>query len=222
MPAAAEPVLDQIDPKQRNRPRQGWCVPRTIRRFGEKLMSQQVWCWGRDIECSDGNLLMRYGFERYRESNDLDHSTCYRWDQNEMHVCLWGFGMFFGSRKLGGLFLNRFEFCPVWAPVESVSLDIYWPDELPVFKRPKGEMQWLRAQKLWRQSLTWIAEYESWIREGVGVDYRRQCVQSWMRPHVRAEKKAAAWRFLSRYGWEHESQSLHQALRRFTITPALK
>ena len=27
-------------------------------------MEQQVWCWGRDVEYPDGNLLMQYGFER--------------------------------------------------------------------------------------------------------------------------------------------------------------
>ena len=29
-----------------------------------RLLSQQVWCWGRDIERPDGNWLMEVGFER--------------------------------------------------------------------------------------------------------------------------------------------------------------
>ena len=33
---------------------QGWCVPKPIQSFGGKLMTQQVWCWGRDVECDEG------------------------------------------------------------------------------------------------------------------------------------------------------------------------
>ncbi len=110
---------------------QGWCMPRPVRRFGGRLMEQQVWCWGRDVEYPDGNLLMQYGFERHRDSDTADRSTCYRLDHDDLHICLWGFGMFFGSRELGGLYLDRFDFCPTWAPVESLSSQIHWPDELP-------------------------------------------------------------------------------------------
>ena len=41
-----------------------------------------------------------------------DRSTCYRLDQDQLHVSLWGFGMFFGRRELGGLYLDRFDFRP--------------------------------------------------------------------------------------------------------------
>ena len=30
-------------------------------------MEQQLWCWGRDVERPEGNLLMAYGFERHRD-----------------------------------------------------------------------------------------------------------------------------------------------------------
>ena len=196
---------------------QGWCMPRPVRRFGGKLMAQQVWCWGRDVECPDGNLLMRFGFERHRDCDTEDRSTCYRLDRDQLHVALWGFGMFFGRRDLGGLYLDRFDFCPKWAPVESLSLEIHWPDELPVFARPRGRPQWHRARKLWKSSLLWIADYEAWVRNEVSLAYRRECVATWLRPFVRAEKTAAAWRFLSRQRWEHRDQSVKQALKRYTI-----
>ncbi|MEM6690540.1 MAG: hypothetical protein AAF664_13990 [Planctomycetota bacterium] len=212
------PGNEHLNRPRRTRAGQGWCVPRSAKNFGEKLMSQQVWCWGRDIECSDGNLLLEFGFKRHRDSDDVDRSTCYRWDQDDLHVCLWGFGMFFGSRQLGGLYMNRFEFCPTWAPVESISLEIYWPDELPVFARPRGESQWLRARKLWRKSMSWIADYESWIRKNAGIKYRRHCVETWLWPYVRAEKKVAAWRFLSRQRWEQPGQTLRQTLQQYTLS----
>ena len=180
-------------------------------------MEQQLWCWGRDVEHPDGNLLMAFGFERHRGLIIDDPPTCYRLDQDQLHVSLWGFGMFFGRRDLGGLFLDRFDFCPKWAPVESLSLAIHWPDELPVFARPRGRPQWQRARKLWKSSLLWIADYETWMRSIVGLAYRRECVKTWLRPFVPAEKIAPAWRFLSRQSWEHQAQPPSQAVKRYTF-----
>ena len=196
---------------------QGWCMPRPIRRFGGRLMEQQVWCWGRDVEGPAGNLLMGFGFQRHRDHGTDVRSTCYRLDQDESHISLWAFGMFFGHRELGGLYLDRFDFCPRWAPVESVSLAIHWPDELPVFTRPQGRPQWQRARKLWKSLLAWIADYETWVHSTAGLDYRRECVETWLRPFVRAEKTPAAWRFLSQQRWDQQNQPLAQTLKRYTI-----
>ncbi|MEE2938404.1 MAG: hypothetical protein VYA84_20645 [Planctomycetota bacterium] len=219
--------MTQAQPKpsatsRRTRAGQGWCIPRTARRFGEKLMSQQLWCWGRDVLHPEGNLLMQFGFERHRDNDPAERSTCYRLDEKDLHVCLWGFGMFFGSRQLGGLYLSRFDFIPTWAPVESVCLGLHWPDELPFFSRPQGESQWKRARKLWTQSMRWIASYESWIRENTGVLYRRDCVDTWLRPFVRAEKTVAAWRYLSRQPWTRPNQPLKQMLDQYTFSEKQK
>lgn len=199
------------------RSEQGWCMPTAVQRFGSNLMSQQVWCWGRDVEYRDGNLLMAYGFQRHRDSEDEDRSTCYRLDRDELHICLWGFGMFFGRRDLGGIFLHRFDFRPRWAPIESLSLAVHWPDELPVFGRPQGKSQWSRARALWNVLLVWIADYETWVEGHAGLAYRRECVDTWLRPFVRAEKMANAWQFLSRYGWRQKQTPIGQVLKKYTI-----
>ncbi|MEL6106572.1 MAG: hypothetical protein AAFU85_11060 [Planctomycetota bacterium] len=180
-------------------------------------MGQQVWCWGRDVEHPNGNLLMQFGFERYRDSETIDRSTCYRLDQDQLHVTLWGFGMFFGQRELGGLYLDRFGFCPSWAPIESLSLAIHWPDELPPFSRPRGLAQWQRARQLWKSAQLWIAEYESWATGIAGRVYRRECVDTWLRPFVRAEKMTAAWKFLGRRGWEGGGNAPGQSLKHYII-----
>lgn len=218
--------MTNVVPEKKNlrkpaRSGQGWCLPRPIRTFGGKLMEQQLWCWGRDIEYPDGNLLMRFGIERRRDPTPAKRSTCYRLDRDDLHVCLWGFGMFFGRRDLGGLYLDRFEFCPKWAPVESLSLSIHWPDELPVFARPRGRDQWQRARKLWKAMLIWIADYETSVRQGAGIEYRRECVEDWLRPIVSAQHIPAAWRFLSRRGWERKELSIAQAIDHYTIPQRL-
>ena len=180
-------------------------------------MDQQLWCWGQDIERVDDNLLIRFGFERHRDCETEDRSSCYRLDQDCLHVSLWGFGIFFGRRELGGLFLDRSDFCPNWAPIESLSLAIHWPDELPVFARPHGRQQWRRARELWESMLLWIADYEKWVVDAEGIEYRHECVESWLRPFVGADRISTAWRFLSRRGWEQQDQPLQQILRRFTL-----
>lgn len=202
---------------RKTRAGQGWCMPRTVRNFGLELMSQQLWCWGRDIENSDGNLLMQYGFGRHRYCGNSDMSTCYRLDDGALHVCMWGFGIFFGRRDLGGLYLGRFDFCPKWAPVESLSLAIHSAADLPNFVRPRGRVQWQVARKLWKSLCQWIAGYEQWVRATEGVRYRRECVESWMRPFVRADRMASAWHFLSRRNWERDKQPVSQTLRKYTI-----
>lgn len=213
-------VAGRSDVRQGSRAARGWCLPGTVRRFGEKLIGQQLWCWGCDIQRSDDNLLMRFGFERHRDSGTSERSTCYRLDRDQMHVSLWGFGMFFGFRDLGGLYFGRFDFHPTWAPIESLSLAIHWPDQLPIFARPRGESQWQRARKIWSRSLLWVAEYESWVCKTVGPEHRHDCVDRWLRPFVRGEKMSAAWRYLGRRRWEHQSVSPVQQFKQYTIANA--
>lgn len=180
-------------------------------------MEQQLWCWGRDVEFPDGNLLMQFGFERHRYRGSDDRSTCYRLDREEHHVCMWGFGMFFGRRDLGGLYLGRFDFRPGWAPVESLSLAIHRSSELPAFARPRGRAQWQQAHQLWESLMQWIAGYERWVRSTAGIAYRRECVDTWLRPFVRADRIAPAWRFLGRRDWEQQAPPVSQTLKRYTI-----
>ncbi len=183
--------------------RNGWCYPRPVRTFAEKLLSQQLWCFGRDIRHESGNLLQRYGFERIRPPRrDRHGSTCYRLDQDGQHIALWGFGVFFGHRRWGGIYVNRFDFRPAWAAVESISLGIHSPASLPSFSRPRGRMQWGRAHRLCRGLMRWFADYEQWVWKEVGLDYRDSCVASWLAPHVSASRMPTAWRLLRTRAWD--------------------
>ena len=201
---------------------QGWCMPRQILRFGDQLMQQQLWCWGRDVERAEGNLLMEFGFERHRDCAIDPQSTCYRLDCDDLHVSLWGFGMFFGRRDLGGLYINRFDFRPRWAPIESLAEGIHWPQELPAFARPRGMSQWVRARDLWSGLLRWIADYETWVQETSGPTYRSKTVETWLRPFVRADKMSAAWQFLSNQNWNRQSKPLSELLKRYKLPRGAK
>ena len=211
-------VLERDPQPKSGRAGQGWCMPQQVLRFGGRLMEQQLWCWGRDVERPEGNLVMAYGFERHRDCAIDPQSTCYRLDRDELHVSLWGFGMFFGRRDLGGLYVSRFDFRPGWAPIESLAEGIHWPEELPVFARPHGRLQWQRARALWSGLLSWIAGYEEWVQQKVGADYRCESVDTWLRPFVRAEKMASAWDFLSKEDWNHSNKPLSQMFKRYTFS----
>jgi hypothetical protein len=161
---------------------------------------------------------MQYGFERHRDKRGRVRSTCYRLDLDRRHVALWGFGMFYGERSLGGLFLDRFDFRPTWAPVESLALNIHWPSELPAFARPRAGDQWERARKLWQRALRWIAAYEFWVNRECGLEYRQQCVDTWLRPFVPAAKIVPAWRYLSQRPWEEDDGSCRDQLVRYALS----
>lgn len=205
---------------QRERVRSGWCFTRPVRRFGEQLMSQQLWCWGQDVKYREGNLLMQYGFQRHRESSAEVRSTCYRLQHDAGQIALWGFGMFFGHRKHGGVYLRRYDFRPLWAPIEMLSLGIQWPQDLPPFRRPTTRSQWRRAHGAWRAALCWIAQYEAWVSREFGREYRRACVEEWLHPFVIGDRMASAWRYLAHREWERTSTEFTQAVASFRVPQA--
>ena len=41
------------------------------------LLSQQIWCWGKDIEKSEGNWLLEMGFSRIELPADREGTSVY-------------------------------------------------------------------------------------------------------------------------------------------------
>lgn len=197
--------------------RRGWCHPPPVRSLAEQLLAQQLWCWGCDIRREGGNLLLEYGFSRRRPSQVNDGSSCYRSDDDCRHICLWGFGVFYGERRHGGLYLGRSGFQPSWSAVESLADGIHWADELPAFGRPRGAAQWQAAHLLCRRMLQWIAAYERWVVAHCGIEYRRGCVASWLSPLVKAEQMPRAWSQLSRRCWERGNGHWRRVKRQWLI-----
>ena len=80
------------------------------------LLSQEVWCWGRDILRPKGNYLLEVGFQRFEPPvSRKECSSVYSLKlPSERVVVLRGFGVFYGDRQLGGIFLPRYEFRPLY------------------------------------------------------------------------------------------------------------
>lgn len=185
--------------------------------IAERLLGQQLWCWGRDVVYPAGNLLVRYGFSRHRAPGG-DGATCYRLDSGARHIALWAFGIWYGRRELGGIYVNRFQFVPQWANFESLALGIHRPEDVPPGVRPLGPRQWKRAHRLCRELLAWIAGYERWVRREAGLDYRRQCVATWLRPLISAERLPAAWRLLQGRCWDADATGWNEAMGQLTLS----
>ena len=67
------------------------------------LLSQQVWCWGRDILRPEGNWLLEFGFDRIEPPANRKHcASVYALAMPRRRcVVLRGFGVFYGDGQWG-------------------------------------------------------------------------------------------------------------------------
>lgn len=164
-----------------------------FRRLVPRLFEQQMWCWGQDVRYPAQNLLMAYGFTRQRSIGDPQLSTCYsHLALPEAHITLWGYGLFFGRRTLGGLFVSRNGFALTLIPHATLTTDQWMapPDGEPPATRAQCEV----TGKLLLDAIAWMADYERWIVEHVSVTHRAACLTAWKRkPVVPAAEMASTW-----------------------------
>ena len=162
------------------------------------LLNQQIWCWGQDILSSKGNLLVRHGFQRTEKPAGSNFASLYRLElPPESRVILRGFGVFFGDNRWGGVFLRRFDFKPQLTPSSDFSRPPWSVEDLPPLVSPR-EDRVRDCQHLLLELTDWIHQYESWIAEKVGLDYRAETLLPWSEKNdsVPPEQMADAWRML--------------------------
>jgi hypothetical protein len=167
-------------------PQQHLAVPSEVRRRGAPLLNQQCWCWGWDIRRAEGNLLIEYGFARHRVPEGVRGSSMYerQLDHGRL-VVLWGFGLFYGDPALGGLFLRREGFnpqCTGWSALQNP----IWEVEKMAAHAPATADGWRCLNALTAAALRWIADYEQWVGNTLGNDYRATCVAHWRKKPISA------------------------------------
>ncbi len=175
-------------------PTRVFCLPTADLRRGESLLNQQFWLWGQDIRRQEDNALLRYGFTRTRPPAEIERSNCYtlRFDEHRI-VALWGFGLFYGDRVNGGLYLSRFRLCPLLSRNWEPPVDVWTPSHLPAFTSPANAVEWASAHLLLVDAFRWVSAYESWILKEMGTAYRQDCLADWKRPVCSAADSAAQW-----------------------------
>ncbi len=144
------------------------------------LLSQQIWCWGRDIERSEGNWLMECGFECIPAPEDDEYAA----NHYELSlpkgqtIVLRGFGVFFGDPRHGGIFLPRYEFTPMFTPLSTLDRPLFSADDLPDLTRPNADQR-SGCLSMLSDALAWIVEYERTVVDRLGLGYREQTLLTW-------------------------------------------
>lgn len=144
------------------------------------LLSQQIWCWGRDICRKEGNWLLEYGFQRTKPPEDSGKRySAYSLElPNERCVMLRGSGVFYGDIRYGGIFISRHDFTPIYSE-NSIPDNPFWSNsQIEEFRLPsKGEKEHYNA--LITGLISWIEAYEQNIIDSLGLDYRRTSLIKW-------------------------------------------
>lgn len=165
------------------------------------LLSQEVWCWGRDVLRPEGNWLLELGFDRLEPPADRDEcSSVYSLTLPcDQQIVLRGFGVIFIDKGRGSIFLPRYEFCPRYSTSVILEQPPWSGEDLPGFSEP-GPNQRENCAAMLFGLIDWISDYEFNIVDKLGIEYRRDTLQKWndgSRHFTQAENFALAWRNLA-------------------------
>lgn len=165
------------------------------------LLSQQIWCFGQDIEFSRGNLLTEVGFDRKPPpSQRQDNASLYSRDLGSgKRLILRGFGILISGKPLGTLFIARFGFLPLFSAETSLRREPWSSEDLPSLKRvparlhPAGRLMLINL-------IDSLIDYETEIASLAGEGYRNETLKSWIdgdRWSVSGDEMMGMWRQLS-------------------------
>jgi len=176
------------------------CSPGTTgadaRKLAADLLNRQMWCWGRDILHSAGNLLVRYGFERQSPPPGSAAASNYSYhSSSQSRWILRGFGVFYGRQPCGGLFLHRYRFEPLLTLAPDLSPPAWTICDLPKCFFPCTE-DVPRCRALLISLLQEIHQYELWVERNLGLAYRKQTLSAWKEKgvcNVPTESLSSQW-----------------------------
>ena len=143
------------------------------------LLSQQIWCWGKDIQKSEGNWLLEIGFSRIELPADREGSSVYslKISKNKC-IYLRAFGILYVDTKYGSIFLPRYEFLPEYTEESTLDKPPWTKKDLPKLKVPT-KSQKNNCDSLMLDLLIWIRNYEENIVRKLGIEYREETLIDW-------------------------------------------
>jgi hypothetical protein len=143
--------------------------PRDVQRL-ERLFDQQMWVFGRDATRPDGNLLAQRGFARTPPPPGRDVSGTYRLTYGGLEVELSSLGVR-ARLGTGEVFLDRDPMARQMRRVEASGLAAL---------------------------LRWFADYETWVQQTAGADWRDAALRQRSRPAAFAPGEVPAlWQALA-------------------------
>ena len=165
-----------------------------------KLLSQQVWCWGRDIERIEGNWLMEIGFERTEPTFRCENcDSIYSLElSNGKRVILRAFGVFYGNDQKEGIYLPRYEFLPKYLRRLNIKNLPWEKNDLPELHFPNNS-EVSNCVCLVTELVNWMRTYEENVANILGLDYRKSTLYEWQKivgSIIPAEDMISEWIFL--------------------------
>lgn len=165
-----------------------------------RLLSQQVWCWGRDIERSEGNWLMEIGFDRIEPEFKCDHcDSIYTLElPSGKRVMLRAFGVFYGNDQKEGIYLPRYDFLPKYSRRLNIKNPPWEKKDLPKLNFPNN-LEVSNCIFLVSELVNWIRTYEENVVNILGLDYRKSTLLEWIKIRglvIPAEDMVSEWKFL--------------------------
>ncbi len=158
------------------------------------LFDQQLWCWGRDVFHEQGNILIRYGFQRQPPPAKFKNvASLYILQNSSVTVILRGFGMFFGNAEHGYIFIDRASFSVKWFAELPPQM---WTLEQILELRHRQNSPHIQTQKdyLLARCTRWLQAYEFWIKRQFGSTWRENNLLNWQRSCCQGSEMAAQWR----------------------------
>ncbi|MZG29488.1 MAG: hypothetical protein F3741_01580 [Nitrospinae bacterium] len=179
-----------------------------VKRFAEFLLHQQLWCFGKDINSPNSNLLVKYGFKKVRPPEDKSGSTNYIFRTidkvgDEVSMVLWGFGIYYGYGNNKCIYIGRYDVYPKLIHDEPLSLPAWAPSKLPEMKTPQSSEEWEYSFMLMSELFEWIARYEKWTNWVMDSSYREVCLKEWDQSIVSGNEMAWAWNKVANFFRKH-------------------
>ncbi|MDE2933479.1 MAG: hypothetical protein OXS47_06370 [Chloroflexota bacterium] len=166
----------------------------------QSLMNDQCWCWGQDVLYPRGNLLIGYGLERIAQQGPNGRTAGYTCSIND-HGGVWlrGSGVLYSPGSGAGILLGRFDMRPRVTTPDAPPLETWIAGGFTPFPFAAASERGSEAARLLVPEVcAWIADYEHWIMETVGVDHREHCLQRWPKRQTPAGEFERRWRALGR------------------------
>jgi hypothetical protein len=157
-------------------------IPASLRKEVSPLLDQQFWLFGCDVRNTSGNLLLELGFERTRPPEGWKAATQYHIRFSDGLLKLWGFGFWYTQLDNStGILLRRSEFAPRLCPLFE---PIWRTEDLPVANLPSTPEQISYVWQSLNKVFNWFAEYEKFILQRCGIEYRRHCLLQWTKQRI--------------------------------------
>ncbi len=187
-----------ISPAVNTDPRADW-LPQKWCQHHSRFLDQQFWCFGQDIVQPPRNALIELGFTKHHSTTlrKRQESSCYTvTSRTGVSVALWGFGMFYSDRRLGGaILLIRDKIRPLIVEQLQLPLGAWAPFEIPTHEPHESEVP--LACQLLSDLLRWLSQYEAWISHHRLDGYRERSLGEWKRVVVPASEMSMQWSQLS-------------------------